>query len=147
MPRYANYQLRWSEQAQTYLLSSGDQASEQALTSEWLEQIASFSFHSRSGIHYTVRKQKVQRGNSYWYGYRRLHGRIVKRYLGRTADLTLARLEEIGRLLESESGSRQLSSQQNREVALLQSAPPVSPSSDAPHSSPVGALPLLLSKL
>jgi len=39
MPRYANYQLRWSEQAQTYVLSTGDQASEQALTSEWLEQI------------------------------------------------------------------------------------------------------------
>ena len=147
MPRYAHYQLRWSEQAQTYVLSIGDQASEQALTSDWLEQIASFSFHSRSGMHYTVRKQRVQRGNIYWYGYRRLHGRIVKRYLGRTADLTLARLEEIARLLESKSSSRQLSFQPHRETALPQPAPHVSHSEDAPHPSPVVALPLLLSKL
>src|SRR5713101_1211249 len=147
MPRYAHYQLRWSEQAQTYVLSIGDQASEQALTSDWLEQIASFSFHSRSGMHYTVRKQRVQRGNIYWYGYRRLHGRIVKRYLGRTADLTLARLEEIARLLESKSSSRQLSFQPHRETALPQPAPHVSHSKDAPHPSPVVALPLLLSKL
>ncbi len=147
MPRYAHSQLRWSEQAQTYVLSIGDQASEQALTSAWLEQIASFSFHSRSGMHYTVRKQRVQRGNIYWYGYRRLHGRVVKRYLGRTADLTLARLEEIARLLESTSGSRQLSFQPHRETALPQPAPHVSHSEDAPHPSPVVALPLLLSKL
>src|SRR5437879_986516 len=123
MPRYANHQIRWSEQAQNYILSIGDQASEQALTSDWLEQIASFSFHSHSGMHYTVRKQRVQRGNSYWYGYRRLQGRIVKRYLGRTADLTLARLEEIARLLESTSGSRQHSFQAQRKTALPQPAP------------------------
>jgi len=147
MPRYAHYQLRWSEQAQSYVLSIGDQTSTQALTSDWLEQIASFSFHSRWGMHYTVRKQRVQRGSSYWYAYRRLHGRIVKRYLGRTADLTLARLEEIARLLESTSGSRQCSLEPDQETALPQSAPPVSNAEDAGHPSPVGTLPLLFSKL
>src|SRR5260370_15362983 len=144
MPRYTPSQLRWSEQAQSYVLSIGDQASTQALTSAWLEQIASFSFHSRWGMHYTVRKQRVQRGSNYWYAYRRLHGRIVKRYLGRTADLTLARLEEIARLLESTSGSRQCSLEPGQETALSQSTPPVS---NAGHPSPVGTLPLLFSKL
>ncbi len=147
MPRYTPSQLRWSEQAQTYVLSIGDQASEQALSSAWLEQIASFSFHSRRGMHYTVRKQRVQRGSSYWYAYRRLHGRIVKRYLGRTADLTLARLEEIARLLESTSGSRQRSLEPDQETALPQPAPHVSYAEDAAPPSPVAALPLLLSKL
>src|SRR5690242_1257828 len=109
MPKYAQSQLRWSEQAQTYLLYIGDQVSEQVLSSDWLEQVASFSFHSRWGMHYTVRKQKVQRGSSYWYAYRRLHGRIVKRYLGRTVDLTLARLEEVACLLESTSDPHQSS--------------------------------------
>jgi LuxR family maltose regulon positive regulatory protein len=145
MPRYAHYQLRWSEQAQTYVLSIGGKTSEQALSDGWLEQIASFSFHSRSGMHYTVRKQRVQRGNIYWYGYRRLHGRVVKRYLGRTADLTLARLEEIAGLLESTSGARQRSFQPDRETALP--APHVSHAEDAPQPSPAVALPLLLSKL
>ncbi len=144
---YTPSQLRWSEQAQSYVLSIGDQTSTQALTSDWLEQIASFSFHSRWGMHYTVRKQRVQRGNNYWYAYRRLHGRIVKRYLGRTADLTLARLEEIARLLESTSGSRQRSLQPDQKMALPQPAPHVSYAEDAAPLSPVAALPLLFSKL
>src|SRR5260221_5864467 len=144
MPRYTPSQLRWSEQAQSYVLSIGDQTSTQALTSDWLKQIASFSFHSRWGMHYTVRKQRVQRGSNYWYAYRRLHGRIVKRYLGRTADLTLARLEEIARLLESTSGSRQCSLEPGQETALSQSTPPVS---NAGHPSLVATLPLLFSKL
>src|SRR5216684_1579374 len=146
MPRYAHYQLRWSEQAQSYVLSIGDQTSTQALTSAWLEQIASFSFHSRWGMHYTVRKQRVQRGSSYWYAYRRLHGRIVKHYLGKTADLTLARLEEIARLLKSESDPHELSFQPQQEPGLSQSAPGVSNVEDAPPSS-IEVLPLLLSKL
>jgi LuxR family maltose regulon positive regulatory protein len=56
-------------------------------------------------MHYTVRKQRVQRGGNYWYAYRRLHGRIVKRYIGKTADITFARLEETARLLENTSAS------------------------------------------
>ncbi len=161
MPRYANHQLRWSEQAQNYVLSVGEQASEEALTSDWLEQVASFSFRSRSGVHYTVRKQKVQRGSSYWYGYRRMNGRIVKRYLGRTADLTLARLEEIARHLESISGSRQASSSQEQESAFMAGRDMVgagltpaisrlangSYAENGVHPSPVAAPPLLLSKL
>src|SRR5260370_3264739 len=143
MHRVAHAQFRWSEQAQAYVLSMGDQGSEQALTSDWLEQSASFSFHSRWGMHYTVRKQRVQRGSSYWYAYRRLHGRIVKRYLGRTADLTLARLEEIARLLESTSGSRQRSLEPDQETAFPQPAPHVSyPHDDAPPP-PAASLPLL----
>lgn len=101
MPRYVDSQLRWSEQTQTYALYSGNQASKHVFGSDWLEQVTSFSFHGRWSVHYTVRKQKVQRGSNYWYAYRRLHGRIVKRYLGKTTDLTLARLEEVARQLES----------------------------------------------
>lgn len=146
MPRYTSAQFRWSEQAQTYILSIGDQQSRQAFTREWLEQSVSFSFHSRWGMHYTVRKQRGQRGGSYWYGYRRLHGHIVKHYLGKTADLTLARLEEIARLLKSESAPHELSFQPQQEPNLSQSAPGVSNVEDAPPSS-IEGLPLLLSKL
>jgi LuxR family maltose regulon positive regulatory protein len=148
MPRYAPSQLRWSVLAQTYVLSSGDQVSEHALSSDWLEQIDSFSFHSRWGMHYTVRKQKAQRGSSYWYAYRRLHGRIVKRYLGKTAGLTFARLEEIARLLESESDTDQLSPQSQQEIVLPQPTPDVLHEEDAPLPvPPVVAPPLLFSKL
>ena len=135
MPRYAHAQLRWSEQAQSYALFIGEQASKQPLTREWLEQNTSFAFHSRLGTHYTVRKQRVQRGSSYWYAYRRQHGRIVKRYLGKTEDLTYARLEEIARLLEGMPDAQQHAlAESNQAPALDQMAP-------------TEALPLLLSKL
>lgn len=135
MPRYAHAQLRWSEHAQSYLLFIGEQASEQALTSEWLEQNASFAFHSRSGSHYTVRKQRVQRGSNYWYAYRRQHERVVKRYLGKTADLTYARLEEVARLLEGTSDAHQPALEESGQAPV--SLQPVT----------VEASPLLLSKL
>ena len=147
MPRYAHAQFRWSEQAQTYVLSIGDQVSEQALTRDWLEQSASFSFHSRWGMHCTVRKQRVQRGSSYWYAYRRLHGRIVKRYLGRTADLTLARLEEIAHLLENAGALPHRAFQPPQTTSLLRPMPDGLPAEDALISSPMKAYPLLLSKL
>src|SRR5258708_12111462 len=147
MPRYAHSQFRWSEQAQTYILSIGAQVSEQALTSDWLEQSNSFSFHSRWGMHYTVRKQKGQRGSSYWYAYRRLHGRIVKRYLGRTADLTRARLEEIAHLLESESEAPHSASHLPQTAAFLHPTPDGLPAEERLPSSHVEAYPLLLSKL
>lgn len=144
MPKYAHAQFRWSEQAQTYILSLGDQASEQALTSDWLELSASFSFHSRSGMHYTVRKQRVQRGSSYWYAYRRLHGHLVKRYLGRTADLTLARLEEIAHLLESESEVSHSAFHLPQTASPLHLTPDGLPAEEHLPSSPVEAYPLLL---
>jgi LuxR family maltose regulon positive regulatory protein len=147
MPRYAQARLQWSEQTQAYVIFIDNEASEQAFSSDWLEQIASFAFHSRAGMHYTVRKQKVQRGGSYWYAYRRLHGRIVKRYLGRTSDLTLVRLEEIARLLESTSDARQHTLQPDQEMVLSQSTPNISQARDAVPPSSVATLPLLLSKL
>ncbi len=139
MPRHTSSQLRWSEQAQRYLLFMGDQASTEAFTGDWLEQTASFAFQSRWGMHYTVRKQQVQRGGGYWYAYRRLHGRIVKRYLGRTGDLTFARLEEIAHQLQSlapQSASEEETEQETLQVSTVASVEEI----------PVEAPQLLLSK-
>jgi LuxR family transcriptional regulator, maltose regulon positive regulatory protein len=65
----------------------------------WLETISSFSFQSRSGASCTVRKEAVQRGSAYWYAYRRSNGRMLKRYLARTAEMTPARLEHVTLIL------------------------------------------------
>ena len=147
MPRYAHYQLRWFDQTQTYAVVIGEQAGTQAFTSDWLDQVASFAFYSRSGMHYTVRKQRVQRGSSYWYGYRRLHGHLVKRYLGRTADLTLARLEQIAHLLEGQSEAPDSAFHLPQTAALLHPTPDGLPAEEHLPSAPVAAYPLLLSKL
>ena len=101
MPKRAIYLLQWSQQAHAYELSGGENSVLREITSEdpawfaWLHSISSFAFHSRSGAHYTVRKEHVQRNGPYWYGYRSYHRRTVKRYLGRTTDLSLTRLEEV----------------------------------------------------
>lgn len=43
----------------------------------------------------TVRKETRQRGGVYWSGYRRQGYRLRKRYLGRSAVLTQARLAQV----------------------------------------------------
>ena len=60
----------------------------------WLESISAFSFQGQQG-HLTVRKEARPRGDQYWYAYRRVGPRMAKKYLGRSVDLTLGRLEEI----------------------------------------------------
>src|SRR5581483_4867186 len=80
-----------------------------------------FSFQGKDG-HLTLLKEPRVRGTDYWYAYRSLNGRTLKKYAGRTADLTVARLEEIAR--------------------TLQPFPPT-----AFQRSPIDLLPLLESKL
>jgi LuxR family maltose regulon positive regulatory protein len=60
----------------------------------WLADDAarSFSFRSSSGA-YTARKERRQRGGSYWVAYRTAAGRQHKLYLGKADDLSLERLD------------------------------------------------------
>src|SRR5262245_17253083 len=114
MPKRIPYQLQWSSSTQEYavfyngrLLTPRIEPASQHWFA-WLETISSFSFQSRFGEGCTVRKETVQRGGAYWYAYRRKEQRMVKRYLARSADLTLARLEMVTAALkdaEAFSGS------------------------------------------
>jgi ATP/maltotriose-dependent transcriptional regulator MalT len=102
MPRHTPYLLRWSPEARSYLLAasslplSSELVPGSAAWTNWLATIPSFAFEDRLGAHYTIRKEQLQRGDAYWYAYRTLDGRTQKRYLGKTAELSLARLEEVG---------------------------------------------------
>ncbi|GER90456.1 LuxR family transcriptional regulator [Dictyobacter vulcani] len=102
MPRRAPYIVRWSALAQQYeiagttgLLPPADLVPGEASWFTWLESITSFAFYSPSGANCTVRKEVIQGSGSYWYAYRSLQQRTVKRYLGRTMDLSLTHLEKI----------------------------------------------------
>ncbi len=59
----------------------------------WLASLSSFHFQGKSG-HFTARQERKQRGDAYWYAYRKAHTQRLKRYLGRTDKLTLAFLEQ-----------------------------------------------------
>ena len=68
----------------------------------WLDQVSSFAFSGKSG-HYTARKEAKQRGDRYWSAYLTTDEQLTKKYLGKTADLTLARLEHIAGMLSAQS--------------------------------------------
>ena len=60
----------------------------------WLASHRSFHFRGAQG-HFTARQEKKQRGEGYWYAYRKASGQQHKRYLGATRTLTLTHLEEV----------------------------------------------------
>src|SRR5260370_22582080 len=100
MPKAAGYLLIWGAYAlfaspsQTLLtVTPGAQA-----WFAWLDSVPSFTFQGQQG-QLTARKESRQWGEGYWYAYRRVGPKLTKKYLGRTADLTLARLEEAATLL------------------------------------------------
>src|SRR5262249_21530127 len=58
----------------------------------WLSEARSFTFASTAGT-FTAR-QEERSGRRFWYAYRQREGVLRKAYLGRSADLTLERLEQ-----------------------------------------------------
>lgn len=59
----------------------------------WLASIPSFAFVGRAG-RFTARCESKQRGERYWIAYQRVEGKLLKRYLGKTDDLTVTKLED-----------------------------------------------------
>lgn len=66
----------------------------------WLEQTSTFTFQGQQGT-FTARKEYVAngRGDQYWRAYRRYKGKLHRVYLGKTAQLTLARLNNAAEAL------------------------------------------------
>jgi chromosome segregation ATPase len=63
----------------------------------WVETIDSFRFEPSSGHKaYTVRRE----ASGYWYGCRKVAGKVRKKYIGKTSEISRAKLEEIAKALE-----------------------------------------------
>jgi len=65
----------------------------------WLAENQSFRYESNVHAPYTVRKGK----DGYWYGCKKVLGRVHTCYVGKTCAMTTERLEEIGMTLETRS--------------------------------------------
>jgi LuxR family maltose regulon positive regulatory protein len=108
MPKVPAYALAWSPATETYeLYQTRDRGVLRIVPDSpawfaWLDQVSSFAFLGKSG-HYTARKEVKQRGNRYWSAYLTTGKQLTKKYLGKTADLTLPRLEHIAGLLCTQS--------------------------------------------
>ncbi len=67
----------------------------------WLEGATSFRFEPTEGNKpYTVRKESGK-GGDYWYGYRKMAGKLHKKYIGKSSELSTAKLEEIAEALNT----------------------------------------------
>lgn len=99
MPRPPLPLLHFSPQQQRYTLTHGDLSlpSEPLLSHQawqtWLDTVSSFAFENRLGEHYTIRKERLRRGDGYWYAYRSIRGHTQKRYLGPTPQVSFTLLE------------------------------------------------------
>jgi hypothetical protein len=71
---------------------------------EWLVEHNSFRYEPKSEESgFTARAEK----SGYWYGYRKQHGKLHKRYIGKAAELTVERLEEVAVLLNESPQPRE----------------------------------------
>jgi LuxR family maltose regulon positive regulatory protein len=66
----------------------------------WLETASTFSFVSETG-RFTARREQAghKRGGWYWKAYRKQHGKLSSRYLGKSETVTLARLQTVAQAL------------------------------------------------
>jgi len=111
MPKVPAYTLAWSSTTAAYELyeTRGRQVLRIVLDSPawfaWLDHVSTFAFSGKSG-HFTARKEAKQRGDRYWYAYLATGTQLTKKYLGKTAGVTLARLEHVAELLCTQSEAR-----------------------------------------
>src|SRR5579859_1635090 len=107
MPKVVQHTLTWLPERNAYEASGQRETKPRLLQSPdkewfvWLVTLTSFAFQGQHG-HLTLRKESRSRGEGYWYAYRGQHGQTFKRYIGRTADLTFIRLEEVASALTTE---------------------------------------------
>jgi LuxR family maltose regulon positive regulatory protein len=107
MPRTAPYLLAWSNAHQSYTLSGRaknemlDILPESRAWFVWLDEAPSFTFQGKAGS-YIARKEATRPGHGYWYAYIRTGKKLLKKYVGKTADLTLARLEDVAGVLHAD---------------------------------------------
>jgi LuxR family maltose regulon positive regulatory protein len=152
MPKIPTFTLAWSPTTETYELYQTHDREGLGIVPDgsawfaWLERVSSFAFSGKSG-RYTARKETRQRGDRYWNAYRAEGEQLTKEYLGRTADLTLARLEHIAGLL---SPAQAIYMEPRQEKPILppqdvaQTLPPVSPLAAGMDSQEEAAQPPLL---
>lgn len=109
MPKSAQYIVSWSSERTEYLFTGPENESSHSLPEdgggwlEWLEEHRAFAFHGRNGQINLLKEKRSRGSEGYWYAYQRHEQGMVKRYAGRSAQLSMERLEEIAERLSSEN--------------------------------------------
>jgi LuxR family maltose regulon positive regulatory protein len=67
----------------------------------WLASHTSFSFQGKYGRINLQKERRPRGGEGYWYAFRRRGKHTVKKYAGRSQDLSITHLEDLARLLHA----------------------------------------------
>lgn len=134
MPRVPRHALTWSPAGGVYeLAAAGCRAGcfapgEAEAWQGWLAEADGFAFHGAAGDLNIFLEARGEKGR-YWYAYHSAGGRTRKRYLGATARVTIARLEEVARDLAADGGAASAPAAPDAAVALpaTKLAPPQPP--------------------
>jgi LuxR family transcriptional regulator, maltose regulon positive regulatory protein len=111
MPKPSLYTLIWSHQQQHYELHMHGQPEQcfrpgdDEAFSHWLNEHTAFAFWGQAG-RLSILKEARPGGTGYWYAYRTQDRRTHKRYLGPSAKVTFARLEQEAQALSRSPSAR-----------------------------------------
>jgi len=109
--------VRWDRQAESYqvieqagsTITASNLDFQSHVWQQWLEQVSSFAFQGKDGQRFTARKETRTRGDAYWIAYRKIDGKLTHKYLGRTTDVTLSRLEQVAATLAGQETQTRIS--------------------------------------
>ncbi len=137
MPKPSRYVLIWLDEREHYelhlhgQLQQRFQRGDEDAFSRWLEAHTAFAFWGPAG-RLSVLKEARLGGTGYWYAYRTQDRHTRKRYLGPSAKVTFARLEQEAKALSGSPSDRQEATGQ--EGKRLASSPQIE------HRSPLLSL-------
>jgi hypothetical protein len=97
MPKKAEYQIVWSKTLKEYEVFHNAFSYPLLTLDYWLDDATTFHFCSPTGQTFTLRKEVKQRGGGYWYGYKRVNGKVEKKYIGEKYKVTIDVLEAVAR--------------------------------------------------
>jgi LuxR family transcriptional regulator, maltose regulon positive regulatory protein len=112
VPKPSEYVLIWLDEREHYelhlhgQLQQRFQRGDDDAFSRWLDEQTAFAFWGQAG-RLSVRKESRTGGTGYWYAYRTRDRHTRKRYLGPSAKVTLARLEQEAQVLSRSPSDRQ----------------------------------------
>jgi LuxR family transcriptional regulator, maltose regulon positive regulatory protein len=127
MPRLARYVVRWEATDASYYASDENLPLINATWGTWIKQHSSFSFKGQYGHINLLKERRQASDDGYWYAYRRQGKHVHKRYVGRSDQLTLARLEELTRNLYESSSLSESDMTKSRSIPQPRRVPTTAP--------------------
>ncbi|MEG5018534.1 MULTISPECIES: hypothetical protein [unclassified Microcoleus] len=72
----------------------------------WLRLTPSFRYEPIGASKPCTVRKESGKGGDYWYGYRKMSGRLHKKYIGKSSEVSTAKLEEVAEALNTPPQSR-----------------------------------------